>query len=103
MNVRVKKPLRKGETRFGILSREQNGVACFDETDRHWLLGGKRKTYRLKNFPRGTTVSRRENNLVIKLIMPMESARDYFPLGLDCELCDALDYCSEYAERRLGK
>ena len=99
MNVRIEKPIRKGETRHGVLSREMNGVVCFDETDQQWLNNPVRRTVRLKRFPLGTRVSRKDGRLKITLEVPvLDSVMQC--LDLSQELTDALLYCERYAERR---
>ena len=100
MNVRIDKPMKKGETRHGVLSREMNGVVCFDETDQQWLNNPTRRTVRLKRFPLGTRVSRKNSSLTIKLELPIDVFDTMQVINWGLELSDALSYAVSYAERR---
>lgn len=103
MNVKVEKPLRKGETRHGVLTREANGVVCFDETDQQWLNNPVRRSIRLRRFPLGTRVSRKADRLKITLELPIDVFDALQVIHWGLELSDALAYASSYAERRAGR
>ena len=102
MNVRIDKPIKKGERRQGMLSREMNGVVCFDETDQWIGRRGANRSVQLKNFPEyGTRVKRKGRQLVITHTVPI-SPVDYWGEMDRCnEITDALDYCVRYIERRV--
>lgn len=101
MNVRIDKPIKRGETRHGVLSREMNGTVCFDETDQQWLDRPVRRTVRLKKFPKyGTTVSRKADRLKITLTLPVAEQTVLHYIDISQELTDALLYTSMYRERR---
>ncbi|MBR1789680.1 MAG: hypothetical protein IJ762_10940 [Bacteroidaceae bacterium] len=100
MNVRIEKPIRKGEQRHGVLSREMNGAVCFDETDQQWLNNPVRRSVRLKRFPLGTRVSRKADRLKLTLEFHMSGVTALDLISASAELTDALLYCSAYMERR---
>ena len=101
MNVRIEKPLKKGETRYGTLSREQNGAVCFDETQQ-WLNSTRRRSVRLKKFEKfGTSVTRKPDHIVIRHEIPLTADFSFMQdLERGEELCDALTYVGSYMERR---
>ena len=100
MNVRIDKPIRKGETRHGVLSREMNGVVCFDETNQ-WLNKPKGQCFKLKEFPKyGTRVTRKRDQVIIKQIVPVAQFDVFENLGRADELTEAVCYVSQYVERR---
>ena len=104
MNVRIEKPIKKGEQRHGVLTREMNGTVCFDETDQKWLNNPTRKSLRLKKFePYGTRVTRKAGVLVIKQEVPVTGDCDFQEmLHRSLELSDAMMYIGRYMERRRG-
>lgn len=99
MNVRIDKPIKKGEQRHGVLSREMNGVVCFDETNQ-WLGRPGTRSIRLKVFDKyGTRVSRKGDRLILKMELPvMDDILD--EIAVNDELCDAVAYARQYRERR---
>ncbi len=100
MNVRIDKPIKKGEQRHGVLSREMNGVVCFDETNQ-WLNTRGAKSIRLKVFEKyGTRVTRKGDKVVLKQEVPVADFDVLDTLGRSEEMTDALLYISAYAERR---
>lgn len=94
--------MKKGETRHGVLSREMNGVVCFDETDQRWLNNPTRRSVRLKKFDKfGTRVTRKAGSLIIKMVIPIVDDMSFDEeLKRSNELADALTYCRRYTERR---
>ena len=100
MIVKIDKPMKKGETRRGVLSREMNGVVCFDETDQ-WLNRRSTKSYCLKVFPKfGTRITRKGDKVVIKQVVPVLDYRVMDTLERSLELTDALLHVGQYAKRR---
>ena len=105
MNVKIDKPIRRGEVRHGVLTREQNGVVCFDETDQGWLNNPVRRSVQLKRFPLGTRVVRKRDEVRITLTVSLAELdgknRDTLDSLEYCnELSDAVIYAMRYAERR---
>lgn len=102
MNVILDKPMKKGETRQGVLSREMSGKLLFDETE-DWRNIATRKTFRLRRFDHGTRVSRKDSRLRIVLEVDENVCSLADQLAMSDELCDALNYCARYYERRTRK
>lgn len=101
MNVRLDKPIKKGEKRQGMLSREMNGVVCFDETDQWIGRRGQNRSVQLKIFPKyETRVKRKGSQLVITHTVPIALMDYWEEVGRSNELTDALGYCVNFIERR---
>ena len=101
--MRIEKPLKKGERRTGMLVREESGICCFDETEQQWLNNPVRRTVRLKVFPKGTRVSRKDGKLIVKLEIPVKKMSFMTELAYSNELTDAMSYVNHYIDRRAEK
>ena len=101
MNVRMTKRIRRGETLYGTLTREENGVCCFDETVQLWQRTPGARRVLLRTFKNGTRVSRKGITVRVQLDLPLtffEDTLDIIELG--AELADAVCYVNAYKERR---
>lgn len=101
MNVRLSKRIRRGETLYGTLTRETNGICCFDETVQLWQRPAGTRRVLLRTFPNGTRVSRKGTVVRIQLDLPMTYFDDVLDvIDMGNEMTDALLYVERYQERR---